>query len=336
MRTLSVTAVIVVLVALIQVVFLSSSDDSGEPDQVAVEPTALQNTPGGERPESSRPPQSLSGQNDSSGSSAGSDTFDFASIGLPDLSHFELAPGVEEELGAWREAGCIDPGAVKVDGFDQTTRHHADEWLIEEGDMGGLESTVLAAVPQTIGDYGTYSRESLVQLADESNDPRAALALALKFHREGDLWQALDRYEQAIALGYTQPLISMPLLRYRLQALPFAGEAYQAEAEWQYEIERLTSDLIRERRGAPFELSQILDVYIQAHTESLTSGHSWEETWREAQARADNRYATYSNRRRELGLGPFDNSRPPVAVRLDRYAQLHVIGRASDLELCAN
>lgn len=334
MRRVTILAIIGLAVGLAVFLGFETFDRAGEP--TGVDPIEVHAGKGGDSP---GPADWLVAPSSRGSTSSGSEKVpgvDLASIGLPDLSPFDLAPGVETVLQEWHDAGCIHPESVSLEGLDQATRHRAEEWLAEEGDLGGLDASVVAVAPKTFGDYASYSDDSLERLADDANDPKAALALAVRSHQQEDsLPQARDYYEQAIILGYTRPLIDMPTLHYRILMKPSDNEPGHTKAQWEYEVERLTNGLLRERRGAPFTLVERLLLYIQSRKSGLASNHSWEETLREARDRAERRYQEYSQRRRELGLGPFDNSRPAIASRLDRYGQLVTLGATSDLDLCS-
>lgn len=189
-----------------------------------------------------------------------------------------------------------------------------EDWLENHGYFGGLRSE-RGMQAQHFGDYGSYSDESLRQLADNANDAKAQLILGWRLSEEGEHEAARPYLEQAAVNGYTSPLRR---LREDHGRKALDDDLPQAERREHYEKSLAWANVAARRQSPMAEFEQKLFDIAREHG---FRDHLPEADPESVERLTEEFYRELETRRQQRDLGPFDNSRPEIGDEFEHHLQ---------------
>lgn len=157
--------------------------------------------------------------------------------------------------------------------------------------------------------YDIQTLESMTQ----AGDGRAATTLANKYVDAGNFSKAKSYYWEAAALGVTASLGNLALLS---EPASYAGLSLDERKDKIKEVLALLK--LAELRGDMRTANIVGKGVIQTYQANFGKLEFNESETKQIEARAQQLYSTLESRRREFGLGDFNNSTPDIIQK--RYS----------------
>ena len=160
--------------------------------------------------------------------------------------------------------------------------------------------------------YEGYDMQTLESMT-QAGDGRAATTLANKYVDAGNFQKAKSYYWEAAALGVTASLGNLALLS---EPASYAGISLDERKDKIKEVMALLK--LAELRGDMRTANIVGKGVIQTYQANFGKLEFNESETKQIEARAQQLYSTLENRRREFGLGDFNNSTPDIIKK--RYS----------------
>ena len=160
--------------------------------------------------------------------------------------------------------------------------------------------------------YEGYEMQTLESMT-QAGDGRAATTLANKYVDAGDFQKAKSYYWEAAALGVTASLGNLALLS---EPASYAGLSLDERKDKIKEVMALLK--LAEMRGDMRTANIVGKGVIQTYQTNFGKLEFNESETKQIESRAQQLYSTLENRRREFGLGDFNNSIPDIIQK--RYS----------------